>query len=108
MKVGTMSTQAFVDEANIMKKLRHDKLVKLYAVCTEPEDQPIYIVTELMCNGSLLDYLRDGPGKQLKLSSLVDMAAQVSQRKREREKMIDFKFVFCLDLDCMWNGVFRT
>ena len=78
MKAGTMSTQAFVDEANIMKKLRHDKLVQLYAVCTEPEDQPIYIVTELMGNGSLLDYLRDGPGRELKLPSLVDMAAQVS------------------------------
>lgn len=77
MKAGTMSTQAFVDEANIMKKLRHDKLVQLYAVCTEPADQPIYIVTELMCNGSLLDYLRDGPGRELKLPSLVDMAAQV-------------------------------
>lgn len=80
MKAGTMSTQAFVDEANIMKKLRHDKLVQLYAVCTEPEDQPIYIVTELMCNGSLLDYLRDGPGRELKLPALVDMAAQVNNR----------------------------
>lgn len=79
MKPGTMSTQAFVDEANIMKKLRHDKLVQLYAVCTEPPDQPIYIVTELMCNGSLLDYLRDGPGREAKLPVLVDMAAQVSQ-----------------------------
>jgi serine/threonine protein kinase len=77
MKAGTMSTQAFVDEANIMKKLRHDKLVQLYAVCTEPEDQPIYIVTELMSNGSLLDYLRDGPGRELKLPALVDIAAQV-------------------------------
>ena len=77
MKAGTMSTQAFVDEANIMKKLRHDKLVQLYAVCTDPEDQPIYIVTELMANGSLLDYLRDGLGRDAKLSALVDMAAQV-------------------------------
>ena len=79
MKAGTMSTEAFVEEANIMKKLRHDKLVQLLAVCTEPEDQPIYIVTELMCNGSLLDYLRDGPGRELKLPALVDMAAQVYQ-----------------------------
>lgn len=94
MKVGTMSTQAFVDEANIMKKLQHDKLVKLYAVCTEPVDQPIYIVTELMCNGSLLDYLRDGPGKQLKLPALVDMAAQVSVRALIREETIRWSFLF--------------
>ena len=79
MKPGTMSTQAFVDEANIMKKLRHDKLVQLYAVCTEPEEQPIYIVTELMAHGSLLDYLRDGAGRDLKLPALVDMAAQVKR-----------------------------
>ncbi|CAF1179921.1 unnamed protein product [Rotaria sordida] len=78
MKAGTMSTQAFVDEANIMKKLRHDKLVQLYAVCTEPPDQPIYIVTELMCNGSLLDHLRDASGRELKLPALVDMAAQIA------------------------------
>ncbi len=77
MIAGTMSRESFLGEANIMKKLRHDKLVQLYAVCTIPEDQPIYIVTELMCNGSLLDYLRDGAGRELKLSALVDMAAQV-------------------------------
>lgn len=77
MRTGTMSPQAFLNEANIMKELRHDKLVQLYAVCTVPEDQPIYIVTELMPKGSLLDYLRDEQGRQLKLPVLVDMAAQV-------------------------------
>ncbi|CAF0811189.1 unnamed protein product [Didymodactylos carnosus] len=76
MRVGTMSKQSFVDEANIMKKLRHEKLVQLYAVCTEPPDQPIYIVTELMSNGSLLDYLRKR--QYLKLPTLIDMAAQIS------------------------------
>jgi serine/threonine protein kinase len=92
MKVGTMPTQAFVDEANIMKKLRHDKLVQLYAVCTIPEDQPIYIVTELMSNGSLLDYLRDGAGRELKLPALVDMAAQVFY------SLIKFVIYFCFVL----------
>lgn len=104
MKPGTMSTQAFVDEANIMKKLRHDKLVQLYAVCTEPADQPIYIVTELMCNGSLLDYLRDGLGRDLKLPALVDMAAQVRTHcttNNEDQKSLEY-------LDRLWNGLFRT
>ena len=32
LKPGTMSTEAFLTEANIMKTLRHDKLVTLYAV----------------------------------------------------------------------------
>lgn len=51
-----MDAKEFLQEAQIMKKLRHPKLVQLYAVCTLTE--PIYIVTELMCNGSLLDYLK--------------------------------------------------
>lgn len=72
-----MSTEAFLQEANIMKKLRHEKLVQLFAVCTEPKDKPIFIITELMSNGNLLDYLRHGLGKELKLPALIDMAAQV-------------------------------
>lgn len=40
--------EAFLQEAQIMKKLRHDKLVPLYAVVSE---EPIYIVTEFMSKG---------------------------------------------------------
>ena len=93
MKPGTMTKQAFLAEAHTMKELRHDKLVQLYAVCTAPEDQPIYIVTELMPNGSLLNYLRDGEGRQLKLPSLVDMAAQVFNYSQECDRL---EIVLCL------------
>lgn len=48
-----MSPEAFLQEAQIMKKLRHDKLVPLYAVVSE---EPIYIVTEYMAKGAW-----DGP-----------------------------------------------
>lgn len=51
-----MDPKDFLAEAYIMKKLRHPKLIQLYAICTE--DEPIYIVTELMKNGSLLEYLK--------------------------------------------------
>lgn len=44
-----MSPEAFLQEAQIMKKLRHDKLVPLYAVVSE---EPIYIVTEYMAKGA--------------------------------------------------------
>jgi len=50
-----MDPKDFLAEAQIMKKLRHRKLIQLYAVCTQ--DEPIYIVTELMRYGSLLDFL---------------------------------------------------
>ena len=51
-----MDPKDFLCEAHIMKKLRHPKLIQLYAVCTLEE--PIYIITELMKYGSLLDYLQ--------------------------------------------------
>lgn len=56
LKPGTMDPKDFLEEAHTMKKLRHPKLVQLYAVCTLAE--PIYIITELMKNGSLLEYLQ--------------------------------------------------
>ncbi|XP_070555641.1 tyrosine-protein kinase Yes-like [Ptychodera flava] len=84
LKPGTMSPGAFLEEANLMKKLRHENLVQLYAVCTDKE--PIYIVQELMLHGSLLDYLREGLGKRLKLKDLVDMAAQIASGMAYLEK----------------------
>lgn len=54
--IGTMDPKDFLAEAQIMKKLRHTKLIQLYAVCTMEE--PIYIITELMKNGSLLEFLQ--------------------------------------------------
>ena len=51
-----MDPKDFLAEAAIMKKLRDAKLIQLYAVCTLEE--PIYIITELMKNGSLLEYLQ--------------------------------------------------
>ncbi|XP_052743824.1 uncharacterized protein LOC112053050 isoform X1 [Bicyclus anynana] len=75
LKSGTMDPKDFLAEAQIMKKLRHSKLIQLYAVCTLEE--PIYIITELMKNGSLLEYLQ-GKGRGLKLQQLIDMAAQIA------------------------------
>jgi len=75
LKPGTMSPLEFLQEATLMKSLRHPKLIQLYAVCTREE--PIYIITELMKHGSLLDYLR-GDGRSLKLPQLIDMSAQVA------------------------------
>ena len=72
---GTMDPKDFLTEAQIMKKLRHPKLIQLYAVCTLEE--PIFIITELMKNGSLLEYLQ-GKGRTMKLTQLIDMSAQIA------------------------------
>ena len=34
LKKGTMSPEAFLAEANVMKLLRHEKLVNLYGICS--------------------------------------------------------------------------
>ncbi|XP_073420105.1 tyrosine-protein kinase Fgr [Dendrobates tinctorius] len=84
LKPGTMSPEAFLEEAQIMKKLRHDKLVQLYAVVSE---EPIYIVTEYMAQGSLLEYMKEKEGRYLKLPELVDMSAQVASGMAYIERM---------------------
>ncbi|XP_054474094.1 tyrosine-protein kinase SRK2 [Anoplopoma fimbria] len=76
LKPGTMDAEDFLREAQIMKRLRHPKLIQLYAVCTMKE--PIYIITELMKNGSLLEYLNKDRGNKLGISDQIEMAAQVA------------------------------
>lgn len=53
-------------------------------MCTETE--PIYIITELMKHGSLLDYLVKGDGRNLRLPVLLDMAAQIADGMKYLEK----------------------
>ncbi|KAJ3603113.1 hypothetical protein NHX12_030857 [Muraenolepis orangiensis] len=78
LKPGTMSPEAFLQEAQVMKKLRHEKLVQLYAVVSE---EPIYIVTDL------LDFLKGDAGKLLRLPQLVDMASQIAAGMAYVERM---------------------
>ena len=51
-----MALHDFLAEAAIMKDLHHKNLVQLLGVCTR--EAPFYIITEYMCNGNLLEYLR--------------------------------------------------
>ncbi|XP_041103507.1 tyrosine-protein kinase Lyn-like isoform X2 [Polyodon spathula] len=84
LKPGTMSVQAFLEEANLMKALQHDRLVRLYAVVTKVE--PIYIITEFMANGSLLDFLKSEEGNKLLLPKLIDFSAQIAEGMAYIEK----------------------
>ena len=73
-----MSSEAFIKEAEIMHKLHHPKLVQLMGVCTQDPDN-LLIVTELMCNGSLKDYLLKHAEQKnnLPFPSLFDIIVQV-------------------------------
>ncbi|KAJ8258469.1 hypothetical protein COCON_G00174810 [Conger conger] len=77
MKPGTMSVEAFLEEANLMKNLQHDRLVRLNAVVTKEE--PIYIITEFMEKGSLLDFLKTDEGNRVQLPKLIDFSAQIAE-----------------------------
>ncbi|KAL7873786.1 hypothetical protein AOLI_G00128570 [Acnodon oligacanthus] len=76
LKPGTMSIGAFLAEANLMKTLQHPRLVRLFAVVTQ---EPIYIITEYMEKGSLVDFLKTPEGSRLQINTLIDMASQVAE-----------------------------
>ena len=75
LKVGAMANQKFLQEVRLMHKLRHSKLVQLMGVCSV--GQPIWIITERMAHGALIDYLKKDMGKTIQFATLIDMAAQV-------------------------------
>ncbi|XP_057351798.1 cytoplasmic tyrosine-protein kinase BMX isoform X3 [Manis pentadactyla] len=76
IREGSMSEDEFFQEAQTMMKLSHPKLVKFYGVCSER--YPIYIVTEYITNGCLLNYLKSH-GKGLEPSQLLEMCYDVCE-----------------------------
>ena len=66
----------FLKEAELMKKIQHKNLVKLMGVCTR--ESPIYIITEFMPLGNLLEYLRRAEKRDLPATTLLYMASQVA------------------------------
>uniref|UniRef100_A0A4W5Q022 Tyrosine-protein kinase n=1 Tax=Hucho hucho TaxID=62062 RepID=A0A4W5Q022_9TELE len=56
IREGAMYEEDFIEEAKVMMRLSHPKLVQLYGVCTH--QKPIYLVTEFMGLGCLLNYIR--------------------------------------------------
>uniref|UniRef100_A0A3Q2NQ06 Tyrosine-protein kinase n=1 Tax=Fundulus heteroclitus TaxID=8078 RepID=A0A3Q2NQ06_FUNHE len=76
IREGAMYEEDFIEEAKIMMKLSHPKLVQLYGVCSQ--QKPIYIVTEFMQQGCLVNYLRQGRGS-FSLGSLLSMCLDVCE-----------------------------
>jgi abelson tyrosine-protein kinase 1 len=71
-----MKLSDFLEEAAIMKEMKHPNLVQLLGVCTR--EPPFYIVTEFMSRGNLLDYLRNADRKSVTERSLVYMSEQIA------------------------------
>ncbi|XP_042257629.1 tyrosine-protein kinase Tec isoform X3 [Thunnus maccoyii] len=76
IREGAMYEEDFIEEAKVMMNLSHPKLVQLYGVCSQ--QRPIYIVTEFMEHGCLLNYLRQRRGG-FSLGSLLSICLDVSE-----------------------------
>jgi len=77
MKEGTMDADKFLEEANVMKRLKHPHVLQLKAICSREE--PVWIITELMVNGSLQDYLHKRGNSLIRdgnMGVLITMAGQ--------------------------------
>ena len=70
--------EAFLKEANILKKLDHENIIQLHGVYTK--EYPFYIVTESMENGNLQAYLNHHNRMRWNLapSEIIDIAVQVA------------------------------
>ncbi|XP_014292361.1 tyrosine-protein kinase Abl isoform X2 [Halyomorpha halys] len=76
LKEDTMALKDFLEEASIMKEMKHPNLVQLLGVCTR--EPPFYIITEFMSKGNLLDYLRLGSKENIDAVVLMYIATQIA------------------------------
>ncbi|XP_029310450.1 tyrosine-protein kinase Tec isoform X5 [Cottoperca gobio] len=76
IREGAMYEEDFIEEAKVMMRLSHPKLVQLYGVCSQ--QRPIYIVTEFMEHGCLLNFLRQQRGS-FSLGALLSICLDVSE-----------------------------
>uniref|UniRef100_A0A8C9RLF2 Tyrosine-protein kinase n=2 Tax=Scleropages formosus TaxID=113540 RepID=A0A8C9RLF2_SCLFO len=83
IRQGAMREEDFIEEARVMMNLSHPKLVQLYGVCTQ--QKPIYIVTEFMELGCLLNYIRQRRGS-FTSATLLSICQDVSEGMEYLEK----------------------
>jgi len=76
LREDTMKLCDFLEEAAIMKEMKHPNLVQLLGVCTR--EPPFYIVTEFMSRGNLLDYLRAANRNEINEVVLMYVATQIA------------------------------
>ncbi|XP_050006841.1 tyrosine-protein kinase Srms [Alexandromys fortis] len=77
IKSADMKLADLTKEIEALKSLRHERLIRLHAICSLGE--PVYIVTELMGKGNLQVYLGSPEGKALNLPHLLGFACQVAE-----------------------------
>nr|XP_010952638.1 tyrosine-protein kinase Srms [Camelus bactrianus] len=77
IKPADMKLTDLAQEIRTLKSLRHQRLIRLHAVCSA--GVPVYIVTELMRRGSLQAFLGSPEGQALSPPLLLTFACQVAE-----------------------------
>ncbi|KAI5095852.1 protein-tyrosine kinase 6 [Silurus meridionalis] len=72
----SLNQKTFHMEVEVLKRLRHNHLISLFAICTS--SSPYYIITEYMEKGNLQNLLRSPEGNTLDPEILTNMAFQVA------------------------------
>lgn len=102
IREGAMYEEDFIEEAKVMMRLSHPRLVQLYGVCSQ--QKPIYIVTEFMELGCLLNVLRQkrgGLGLDTLLSVCLDVCEGMEYLEKSRFIHRDLAARNCLVNDSM-------
>ncbi|XP_053715332.1 tyrosine-protein kinase Tec [Synchiropus splendidus] len=76
IREGAMYEEDFAEEARVMMRLCHPKLVQLYGVCLQ--QRPLLIVTEFVEKGCLLNFLRQR-GRSLNDNWLLSMCQDICE-----------------------------
>ena len=76
--------ELFINECNLMKRLKHDKIIKLY--CISSKEEPMWMILEYMPNGSLKSYLKNNK-TTLKFKPLIDIIIQISAGMKYLEEI---------------------
>ncbi|XP_023560093.1 tyrosine-protein kinase Srms isoform X2 [Octodon degus] len=77
IKSADMKLADLAKEIEALKSLRHERLIRLHAVCSV--GAPVYIVTELMRKGNLQAFLGSPEGQGLSLLLLLSFTCQVAE-----------------------------
>lgn len=107
----SLNQQTFYMEVEVLKQMRHNHLISLFAICTS--STPYYIITEYMEKGNLLDFLRS----KSSLSSLIFLWAMAQKQQKRPHKAqrlslslylrtLPFNLSFFLNGSLRWHSEF--
>ena len=83
LQVGSMPVQEFLQEAHLLRRLQHENIIQVYAICTIVDS--VFFVTEFMKHGNLIEYL-SSDGKGTNLSRFIVIFLQVTMGMAYLEK----------------------